>query len=349
MDTANGVFTATWDDVAAYYTGSTGNAFQMQMISEGNGDFDIVFRYENITWHTGSASSGAARAGYNAQNGVNYFELPGSGVAASMLALPTTVGNTGILGVDVFAVRSGQVVSGNLSDSGTIRFGDVDLTDVHLVSPTGTPIGSALGTLTAVLNTDTTGSGVGGQLTWTYNVAQSAVHAALAPGQTRVESFSVSLNDQHGGIITQQIDVTITGTTPQIVGGTGDNVLVGGAGVDMLIGLGGNDTLTGGAGKDFFVYRNLTDRGTLGDTITDFSKAEGDVLQLNDLLQSFSGYNGTNAFTGGFLRFVDDNGATAGGNTRVEVDSNGGGDAFVTLATLTNVLLTQADTANYVL
>ena len=34
----------------------------------------------------------------------------------------------------------------------------------------------------------------------------------LAAGQTRVESFTISLDDQHGGVITKQIDVTITGT-----------------------------------------------------------------------------------------------------------------------------------------
>ena len=40
--------------------------------------------------------------------------------------------------------------AGNLSDSGVISFSDVDLSDVHLVSATGTPVGATLGTLTAV-------------------------------------------------------------------------------------------------------------------------------------------------------------------------------------------------------
>src|SRR5262249_59667063 len=101
--------------------------------------------------------------------------------------------------------------SGNLSDTGVIKFTDVDLTDVHLVSPTGTPIGSVLGTLTAVKDSDTTGTGTGGQLTWTYKVADSAVEY-LAAGQTKVESFTITLDDQHGGLITKQIDVTITAT-----------------------------------------------------------------------------------------------------------------------------------------
>ena len=72
-------------------------------------------------------------------------------------------------------------------------------------------VGSVLGTLTAVKNTDTTGTGTGGQLTWNYSVSAAAVEY-LATGQTKVESFNITLNDQSGGTITKQIDVTITGT-----------------------------------------------------------------------------------------------------------------------------------------
>ncbi|MDO9319309.1 MAG: VCBS domain-containing protein, partial [Gammaproteobacteria bacterium] len=99
--------------------------------------------------------------------------------------------------------------TGSLTDSGTISFSDVDLTDVHLVSATGTPVGTTLGSLSAVKNSDTTGSGAGGQLTWTYSVPASAVEY-LAAGQTKVESFTISLDDQNGGVISKQIDVTIT-------------------------------------------------------------------------------------------------------------------------------------------
>src|SRR5262249_3331582 len=122
------------------------------------------------------------------------------------------------------AVTEQITPAGNLADSGTITFTDVDLTDVHLVSATGTPIGSVLGTLTGVKNTDTTNTVTGGQLTWTYTVADSAVEF-LAAGQTKVESFTITLDDQHGGLITKQIDVTITGTNDvPVIGGvsTGD-------------------------------------------------------------------------------------------------------------------------------
>jgi VCBS repeat-containing protein len=98
----------------------------------------------------------------------------------------------------------------NLTDSGIISFTDVDLTDVHLVSAVGTPIGCVLGTLTAVKDNDTTGTGSGGQLTWTYTVADSAI-GYLTKDQTKVESFTITLTDQNGSVITRQIDITITG------------------------------------------------------------------------------------------------------------------------------------------
>ena len=101
--------------------------------------------------------------------------------------------------------------AGNLTDSGIITFTDVDLTDVHLVSATGTPIGSVLGTLTAVKNSDTTGTGAGGQLTWTYTVEHPRLRF-WRPARPRSRASPITLDDQHGGLITRQIDVTITGT-----------------------------------------------------------------------------------------------------------------------------------------
>ncbi|EED31316.1 VCBS protein [gamma proteobacterium NOR5-3] len=102
--------------------------------------------------------------------------------------------------------------TGNLTDSGVLTFTDVDLADVHVVSATGTAVtADPLGALTAVLDTDTTGTGAGGQLTWTYTVAASAVEY-LQEGEERVESFTITLDDQQGSVLTRQVDVTITGT-----------------------------------------------------------------------------------------------------------------------------------------
>ncbi|HEY2211850.1 MAG TPA: VCBS domain-containing protein, partial [Bradyrhizobium sp.] len=123
------------------------------------------------------------------------------------------------------AVTEQLAPGGNLTSSGVISFTDVDLTDVHLVSATGTPIGYVLGTLTAVKDSDTTGTGTGGHLTWTYTVADSAIEY-LAAGQTKVESFTITLDDQQGGVITKQIDVTITGTNDAaVISGTSSGIV----------------------------------------------------------------------------------------------------------------------------
>ena len=116
---------------------------------------------------------------------------------------------------------------GNLIDSGTIAFADVDLTDVHALSAI-TPSGGALGSLTANVTTDTTGSGLGGLVTWNYSVAASAVEF-LAAGQTKVETFSFNVLDGKGGSVARTVSVTVTGTNdaPMITSnGAGANAAV---------------------------------------------------------------------------------------------------------------------------
>ena len=94
------------------------------------------------------------------------------------------------------------------TSTGTVSFTDADLTDTHMVSVQ--PVGTTLGTLTALVSTDTS-NGVGGQVSWTYTVADSATDY-LAAGQTKVEHFTVTVSDGHGGTTSQDVAVTITGT-----------------------------------------------------------------------------------------------------------------------------------------
>jgi Ca2+-binding RTX toxin-like protein len=131
-------------------------------------------------------------------------------------------------------------------------------------------------------------------------------------------------------------------------GNAGNDILVGGAGNDILTGGAGNDMMTGGLGNDVFDFNAIAERGTTGDTITDFSRsgANGvDVLNLHDLLQTFTGFNGSNAFSGGYLQFD----TSSGTSTTVRVDTSGGANSYVALVTLTGTLLQQTDTANYVI
>jgi hypothetical protein len=114
LDAVRGAFTATWDYVG-YYSRHLDKrcAFQIRLVRVGSGqEFDIEFRYKRMEWTTGDASGGSGglggtvvRAGYSASNGINYFELPQSGIQSSMLALNTTAGNTGVMGIWTWEVR----------------------------------------------------------------------------------------------------------------------------------------------------------------------------------------------------------------------------------------------------
>ncbi|MER8753790.1 VCBS domain-containing protein, partial [Mesorhizobium sp. M1050] len=117
-----------------------------------------------------------------------------------------------VAATDVTGAVTEQVTPvGNLTDTGTIAFTDVDLTDAHSISPTITASAGALGALTASVTTDTTGSGLGGVVTWNYSVADSDVEY-LAKDQTKVETFTITLDDGNGGTVDRTVSVTITGT-----------------------------------------------------------------------------------------------------------------------------------------
>ncbi len=127
VDPAADVITVTWPGVDYFSTPREGhdpkaNWFQLQLYDRGNGDFDIVYRYQDINWSAGDASGGnqglggtAAHAGWTAGNGTNYFELPQSGDEAAILDLENAPGNTGLPGFWVFQVRNGEVSIGDVT------------------------------------------------------------------------------------------------------------------------------------------------------------------------------------------------------------------------------------------
>jgi hypothetical protein len=128
-----------------------------------------------------------------------------------------------------------------------------------------------------------------------------------------------------------------------INGGAGNDVISGGAGNDVIIGGAGNDTLTGGLGSDVFKW-SLADAGAAGaparDVITDFKLAEGDQLDLRDLLP--------NGLTNGgaldnYLHFE-----FTGGNTILHISTSGSfadnnqvgvGSPVINLATETQTIV----------
>lgn len=68
----------------------------------------------------------------------------------------------------------------------------------------------------------------------------------------------------------------------ELYAGAGDDRIVGGAGVDTLDGGLGSDMLTGGEGEDIFIWNEID--GGVTDTITDFNVAEGDKIDLREVL-----------------------------------------------------------------
>ncbi|MGV3633563.1 MAG: nidogen-like domain-containing protein [Pseudorhodoplanes sp.] len=288
LDSENGVVTITWDDVG-YFASATDklNAFQLQLIDRGGGNFDIVFRYEDINWTTGNASGGSgglggtpARAGYTAGDGnpAHYFELTGSGNQNSMLALESTVGNTGLNGVYVFEVRAGEV--GNPTSTGTIKFSDADTTDTHTVSASLnldlTGHDTALGTLTVSLTSDTTGGG-SGLVTWNYVASPDAV-SSLAPGTVRTEVYDVVISDGHGGTVTQQVTITINGPDNEQVNSppTAEAVIASGNEDASFIPIVLNGSDTDGAVEHFRLL-TLPENGQL------YTDIQGSPLDQDDL------------------------------------------------------------------
>jgi Ca2+-binding RTX toxin-like protein len=115
-----------------------------------------------------------------------------------------------------------------------------------------------------------------------------------------------------------------------VFGGGGKDTIVGGAGNDTLYGQGGADTLTGGLGADTFVFQSAT-AFSASDTITDFNAAQGDRIDLKDVL---SGYD---PLTMNLSDFVHE--TVSGGNTIISVDRDGAGTGygFTNIATLTGI------------
>ncbi|GEC95377.1 hypothetical protein ZRA01_14500 [Zoogloea ramigera] len=102
--------------------------------------------------------------------------------------------------------------AGDLATGGRVAFADVDRLDSHRVLPDIIAPADALGTLTASVSTPTNpADGQGGEIIWAYQVAASAIEY-LAAGETRLETFTLSLDDGHGGVASRSISVTLTGT-----------------------------------------------------------------------------------------------------------------------------------------
>ncbi|ATE60095.1 hypothetical protein CCZ27_09160 [Thauera sinica] len=126
---------------------------------------------------------------------------------------------------------------------------------------------------------------------------------------------------------------TLTGGSADeaLYGNGGADTIAGGAGSDLIVGGGGDDTLTGGLGADIFRFIS----GESGaDTVTDFTKSQGDKLDLSGILL---GMGATADNIAGFVQL-----ANAGSNAVIKIDIDGGANFGSPTQTIT---LTNAWTA----
>ena len=124
---------------------------------------------------------------------------------------------------------------------------------------------------------------------------------------------------------------TMTGTDQSqvLVGLAGDDTIMAGAGDDVLYGGSGLNALYGGADTDTFVFEAQSAFDD-PDLIYDFDLGENDTLDIADILD---GYDPDSAdILAEFVSITE-----VGADTVLAVDTDGGGDNFVHIATLLGV------------
>ena len=119
-----------------------------------------------------------------------------------------------------------------------------------------------------------------------------------------------------------------------LYGMEGNDKLYGEAGNDVLIGSFGADTLTGGSGADRFMI-TAYDGGSSPDTITDFSRSQGDILDLSDILSG----NDVNVLQNSINNFVF--ARNSGANTVIYVLFDNDGVGFGDPAVVKDVAILQ--------
>jgi len=135
---------------------------------------------------------------------------------------------------------------------------------------------------------------------------------------TKTQSISFGYNaiDGDGDMVSSSVTLTVQ-NSHTLMGTLGNDALAGGTGSDILVGGQGDDILTGGLGADTFKWNSGDHTGTTstGDKITDFSVAQGDVLDLAGMLQ------GESANTASLVNYLSF--AKIGSDTVLTIDVNG--------------------------
>ena len=265
--TGYGKLTVTWDDVGFFSSNTSRlNAFQLQIIGKGSGNFDMIFRYEHIDWTTGSASGGmgglggiVARAGYSTGDGNSWYELPQSGSQSGMLGLDDTPGNTGVAGYYKYSVRSGSTANDVMQGTADNDLMAGGLGNDRLMGYAGADF------LVGNQGADRLVGGFGDD-TYTVDMLDTIVERAGEGSDTVMTAFDYTLGANLENLrLTGDLDSDATGNAL-------GNTFAGSLGNNVIDGKGGSDTI------DFSDIN--TGAGTAGITV-DLSKTDGQLIAGN--------------------------------------------------------------------
>ena len=123
-----------------------------------------------------------------------------------------------------------------------------------------------------------------------------------------------------------------------LTGNISDNIIYADQGDDIIYGGAGNDTLYGEEGADTFTFGANNTFGHV-DTIKDFNLAEGDKIDISDLLQ---GYDPLSDAISDFVQFTQY--GSTNGHGAISVDVDGAGDNFMLIAYITDQPTLDAET-----
>jgi VCBS repeat-containing protein len=254
------------------------------------GDADSSSNFFSVNWDgtTILAVSDGQSGGFTHYS----FDVVGD-ASASSTVLQFTYNDDGTgLRLDNITVNPATAVGAETAD-GTISFADVETADTHTASFTPQDSGY-FGTFSLGPVTEASGSG---SLGWHFTVDNSAIQS-LALGQTAVQTYTVSVIDDHGASVTQDVTVSINGTNdaPTAV----DDTIITDAGPNGTViiapwALGANDTdpdttdhvfansigtSTGGSAGGAFGFAFFSEDATLGGSFT-YDASDGHATSSN--------------------------------------------------------------------
>ena len=323
IDPSSDVVTITWQEVGFYRRNATlTNTFQLQLYDQGGGNFDVVLRYGAINWVSGDLEGGwgglggtAAFAGYDLGTAAPPVTLAASGNETALLALPQTLGNTGVAGLWVFGF--GGAVPDPVGDGADTLAGTAGADTLAGLAGNDVLLGSGGADLLDGGAGADTADYTGSPGAVAADLAQLSGSAGDAAGDTyvSVESLIGSASDDRLGGDGAANSLSGGAGNDTLSGMGGADALFGGAGDDLLTGGAGGDTLHGGAGWDWASYAtagvavaldlanpaaNLGDAA--GDSLTDIEAVQGsthdDTLAGDGAANWLDGGDGADILTG---------------------------------------------------